>query len=43
VGKWRDAGATHLAVNTMGAGFESVDGHLAALAAAPEVLGPLGG
>jgi probable F420-dependent oxidoreductase len=40
-GKWRDAGATHLSVNTMGAGFESVDQHLAALAAAVDALSPL--
>ena len=30
VASWRDAGATHLSVNTMGAGL-SADGHLAAL------------
>src|SRR5262249_50866963 len=30
-GRWREAGATHLGVNTMGAGFASVDQHLAAL------------
>jgi probable F420-dependent oxidoreductase len=29
--RWRAAGATHLAVNTMGAGLASVDAHLAAL------------
>ncbi|HMG25341.1 MAG TPA: LLM class F420-dependent oxidoreductase [Acidimicrobiia bacterium] len=40
-GKWRDAGATHLSVNTMGSGFESVDDHLAALASAAEALSPL--
>jgi probable F420-dependent oxidoreductase len=40
-GKWRDAGATHLSVNTMGAGLGSVDDHLAALARAAEVLAPL--
>ena len=28
---WEDLGATHLAVNTMGAGFDSLDGHLNAL------------
>jgi alkanesulfonate monooxygenase SsuD/methylene tetrahydromethanopterin reductase-like flavin-dependent oxidoreductase (luciferase family) len=28
---WQDAGATHLSVNTMGAGLTSVDGHLEAL------------
>ena len=40
-GKWRDAGATHIAVNTMGAGLASVDDHLAALAKAADALGPL--
>jgi len=40
-GKWRDAGATHIAVNTMGAGLVSVDDHLAALAKAADALGPL--
>jgi hypothetical protein len=37
--RWRAAGATHLSINTMGAGLTSVDDHLAALeslaAAAP--------
>ena len=28
---WQDSGATHLSVNTMGAGLASVDGHLEAL------------
>ncbi len=36
---WREAGASHLSVNTMRAGLGSVDGHLAALAAAAEALG----
>jgi probable F420-dependent oxidoreductase len=40
-GKWRDAGATHLGVNTMGAGLGSVDDHLAALAKAADALAPL--
>jgi probable F420-dependent oxidoreductase len=40
-GKWRDASATHLSVNTMGAGLGSVDDHLAALAKASDALGPL--
>ena len=40
-GKWRDAGATHIAINTMGAGLVSVDDHLAALAKAADALGPL--
>jgi probable F420-dependent oxidoreductase len=35
---WLDAGATHLSVNTMGAGFASVDDHLAALARVAEGL-----
>jgi probable F420-dependent oxidoreductase len=38
-GRWRDAGATHLSVNTMRAGLGSVDGHLAALSAAADALG----
>ena len=41
-GRWRDADATHLAVNTMGAGLGSVEDHLAALAKASDVLAPLG-
>jgi probable F420-dependent oxidoreductase len=40
-GKWRDTGATHLSINTMGAGLGSVDGHLAALEQAAEALAPL--
>jgi hypothetical protein len=32
-------GATHLSVNTMGAGLDSVDAHLEALTTAAEVLG----
>jgi hypothetical protein len=39
VGKWSRAGATHLSVNTMGAGLASADEHLAALAATAEALG----
>lgn len=31
--KWAAAGATHVSVNTMGAGLRTVDDHLAALAA----------
>ena len=38
-GRWRDAGATHITVNTMGAGLTTVDDHLAALAASAEALG----
>jgi probable F420-dependent oxidoreductase len=37
--RWREAGATHLAVNTMKAGLRSVDEHLAALAGAADALG----
>jgi probable F420-dependent oxidoreductase len=37
--RWRASGATHLALNTMGAGFTTVDDHIAALAAAAEALG----
>ena len=37
--RWRQAGATHLTVNTMGAGLGSVDAHLEALTAAGAALG----
>jgi probable F420-dependent oxidoreductase len=37
--QWREAGATHLGVNTMGAGLGGVDGHLGALASAAKALG----
>jgi alkanesulfonate monooxygenase SsuD/methylene tetrahydromethanopterin reductase-like flavin-dependent oxidoreductase (luciferase family) len=37
-GRWRSAGATHLSVNTMGAGLTTVDAHLDALTKAAEVL-----
>jgi probable F420-dependent oxidoreductase len=36
--QWREAGATHLGVNTMGAGLGGVDGHLRALASAAKAL-----
>jgi probable F420-dependent oxidoreductase len=36
--QWQEAGATHVSVNTMGTGLGSVDGHLAALAAAAEAV-----
>jgi probable F420-dependent oxidoreductase len=39
---WREAGASHLSVNTMGAGLRTVDDHLAALETVAEVLKPLG-
>jgi probable F420-dependent oxidoreductase len=38
VGRWSDAGATHLSVNTMGAGLASVDHHLEALESAIEAV-----
>lgn len=31
IAAWRDAGASHVSVNTMGAGFGSVEQHLDAL------------
>jgi probable F420-dependent oxidoreductase len=37
--RWRAAGASHVAVNTMNAGLGSVDAHLAVLATAAEALG----
>jgi len=41
--QWRDAGATHLSVNTMGAGLMTVDDHLAALATAAEAAEAISG
>ena len=38
VGRWREAGATHVSINTMNAGLGSVDGHLEALAIAADAL-----
>jgi probable F420-dependent oxidoreductase len=37
---WRAAGASHISVNTMGAGLATVDDHLAALESAAQVLKP---
>jgi hypothetical protein len=34
IAAWREAGATHLSINTMGGGFSTVDDHIAALASA---------
>ncbi|MGO9899752.1 MAG: hypothetical protein ACLP0J_08685 [Solirubrobacteraceae bacterium] len=34
VAAWREAGATHLSINTMQGGFSTVDEHIAALASA---------
>ena len=39
VERWRSTGASHLEVNTMRAGFASVDHHLAALAKVAEAVG----
>jgi probable F420-dependent oxidoreductase len=36
--QWAEAGATHVSVNTMGAGLKTVDDHLAALSGAAESL-----
>jgi probable F420-dependent oxidoreductase len=41
--QWQDADATHLSVNTMGAGLKTVDDHLAALAAAAEAAKTVSG
>jgi probable F420-dependent oxidoreductase len=38
VERWRAAGATHLSINTMGAGLSSVDDHVAAFASLADVL-----
>jgi probable F420-dependent oxidoreductase len=38
VGRWREARATHVAVNTMGSGLGSVDNHLTVLAQCAEAL-----
>ncbi len=38
VERWQAAGATHLSINTMGAGLGAVDGHLAVLAEAAAAL-----
>jgi probable F420-dependent oxidoreductase len=36
IAAWREAGATHLSINTMRAGFSTVDEHIAALASASQ-------
>ena len=41
LGQWQLAGATHLSVNTMGAGLKTVDEHLSALATIAEVAKPV--
>jgi probable F420-dependent oxidoreductase len=42
IAAWRVAGATHVSINTMKAGFESIDGHLSALEAAAKALDSTG-
>jgi len=39
VERWRSAGATHVGINTMGAGLAGVDDHIAALATATQLVG----
>jgi probable F420-dependent oxidoreductase len=39
IGQWQDTGATHLSINTMRAGFASVDEHLAVLSTVADALG----
>lgn len=41
--RWRDLGATHLGVNTMGAGHRGADEHVAELRRVLDAIGPLGG
>jgi probable F420-dependent oxidoreductase len=41
VAAWREAAATHVSVNTMGAGLGGVDNHLSVLETAAEILKPL--
>jgi len=41
--QWQDADATHLSVNTMGAGLKTVNDHLAALATAAEAAKTISG
>jgi probable F420-dependent oxidoreductase len=36
--RWRDAGATHLSIDTMGSGLRGLDGHIDALAKAADAL-----
>jgi probable F420-dependent oxidoreductase len=38
IGRWRDAGASHVAINTMGAGLKSVDEHMEVLGVSAEAL-----
>jgi probable F420-dependent oxidoreductase len=38
IAKWAEAGASHLSINTMGAGLKTVDDHLAALTAVADTI-----
>jgi len=38
IGRWRDAGASHVSISTMGAGLSAVDAHLAVLTEAATAL-----
>jgi probable F420-dependent oxidoreductase len=38
IAAWREAGATHLSINTMRAGFSTVDQHIAALASTSQAV-----
>jgi alkanesulfonate monooxygenase SsuD/methylene tetrahydromethanopterin reductase-like flavin-dependent oxidoreductase (luciferase family) len=42
VERWRSAEATHIGLNTMGAGLASVDDHIASLATAAQLIGVAG-
>jgi len=41
--QWQDADATHLSINTMGAGLNTIDDHLAALATAAQAAKTISG
>jgi hypothetical protein len=43
VQRWQAAGATHLSINTMGAGLSGADEHVAALSVAAEIARSSGG
>jgi len=43
VARWREVGATHLCINTMGAGLRTVDEHLGLLSQVAEAVIPSGG
>jgi hypothetical protein len=37
-GRWREAGASHISINTMGAGLEGVDAHINAISLLASLL-----